>query len=142
MIKLPCPSCGEKFIVEEAVIKCYFCSNEFEDIKNCIENDEPCYISDLCENELNKRRNSGKYIIEYCKHCGSDNCYYNESSDSWFCVICFKDYENTPCNNCGKPTLYKQVGFYSDRKHELEPEYICSDCADNSTKYIEIRDWE
>ncbi|MCM3044069.1 hypothetical protein [Bacillus altitudinis] len=143
MVKLPCPSCGEKYIVEEdGVIKCYFCSNEYENIKDCIENDEHCYISDVCERELNKRRNSGKYLIDYCKDCGTDNCYYNENKDSWFCVTCFNDYENTPCNNCGNPTLHKQVGFYYDSEQDLEPEYICSDCANNSTKYLEVRDWE
>lgn len=142
-IKLPCPSCGEKYIVkEDNGIKCYFCSNEFDSIKDCIDKDKNCYISELCERELNKRRNSGKYIIDYCKDCKSDNCYYNYHRDSWFCVVCFNEYENTPCYNCGNPTLHKQVGFYTDKEKELEPEYICSDCAANSTKYVEVMDWE
>ncbi|KEP25134.1 hypothetical protein [Bacillus zhangzhouensis] len=143
MIKLPCPSCGEKYIVkEEGVIKCYICSNEFLNIKDCIENDAHCYISDVCERELNRRRNSGKYLIDYCKSCSTDNCYYNENKDSWFCVTCFYNYENTACQNCGNPTLYKQVGFYYDFYQDMESEFICSDCANQSTKYFEIRDWE
>lgn len=143
IIKIPCPSCGEKYIVEEGQgIKCYFCSNEYRGIQDCLDNDEHCYISDLFERELNKRRSSGKYLIEYCKDCGSDNCYFNDERDSWFCVTCFNDYENTSCNNCGNPTLHKQVGFFYDRELDLEQEYICRDCADDSSKYIEIRDWD
>lgn len=142
--KVPCPSCGEKLLVEEKTgIKCYFCSRKYINIEDCFENDkEHNYISELFVQELNKRRRSGKYVIDYCKSCGIDNCFYDENKDSWFCVSCFSYYNNTPCQNCGNPTLHKLVGGYINDDMEIDYEYICDSCADDSDRYIEVRDWE
>lgn len=140
-IKVPCPSCNETYMAEnDEGIKCYFCSSEYKDIRECFDTDEHGYISEYFGRELNRRRNTGKYLIQYCNDCGSDNCFYNENTDTWFCVTCFNDYDNTPCTNCSNPTLHKLIGIYYDSEQEMDYEYICEECAEDSNKYIEIRE--
>lgn len=139
--KIPCSNCGEKYLTinEIGLIECVFCKEQYESTKDLFESDENCYVSEFCIEELDKRRVSGKYKIESCKNCGADDSYYDERIDAWFCLNCFESHPNISCHSCGEPSSDEIIGFYYDEDFKLEPEYICRECANTSSKYVEIR---
>ncbi|WP_214821013.1 MULTISPECIES: hypothetical protein [unclassified Exiguobacterium] len=139
--KIPCSNCGEKYLTtnEDGLIKCVFCRKQYESTHDLFQSDENSYVSEFCVGELNKRRMSEKYKIERCKSCGADDCYYDERFDAWFCLNCFESQPSISCASCGEPSSDEIIGFYYDEDFNLEPEYICRECANTSSKYIEIR---
>lgn len=142
-VKIPCPSCGEKYVLEGSPgsYKCYICYREFDDIDEVFDNDDMEYISAYLKNEIiNKRKEKYDLRVFECKNCKEETLFCSEESDIALCLNCFSKYDMIGCENCGEefPNTdpYLVVGHRLDSEGDFEYETICIKCS-NEDKYLE-----
>lgn len=143
-VKIPCPCCGEKYVVEKSPnsYRCYICYSEFNDLDELFDNDEMEYISSYLKNEIvNKRKEKYDLRIFECKDCDEKAVFYNDYNSTAICLNCFTKYDMIGCENCGEEfpnsELQMVVGHRLNSDGDFEYETICLECSEEE-KYIDI----
>jgi len=142
-MSIPCPLCGQNTLADlhndiHQHQKCFYCLAEFNDLEECLENDEHSFISEYLNKKVKFFRHKCK--MDTCPYCNSESLIFHDRNDSWFCIDCLESFSAEHCQNCSEPMTKPQyIGAFFNKDLEWEYESICKKCSE-SDSYIEVLD--
>lgn len=87
-IRIPCPSCSEKFLsYQNDKINCLFCGKEYDSLSDVYSSDRSCVISYHMERELGRRKEQIPSLGE-CPNCNYTSMIRRPSNNQWMCASC------------------------------------------------------